>query len=66
MQQFLKFYYLTFVCGSTCFGRPPAHHQERITALGASGSTVGRKRLVRTSRFPPTVEPEAHSAVIRF
>jgi len=22
---------------STCFGRPSAHHQERTTALGASG-----------------------------
>jgi len=28
MQQFLKFYYLTFMYGSTCFGRPHAHHQE--------------------------------------
>jgi hypothetical protein len=28
MQQFLKFYYLTFMYSSTCFGRPPAHHQE--------------------------------------
>ena len=27
MQQFLKFYYLTFMYSSTCFGRPPAHHQ---------------------------------------
>jgi nitric oxide reductase large subunit len=28
MQQFLKFYYWTFMYSSTCFGRPPAHHQE--------------------------------------
>ena len=28
MQQFLKFYYLTFMYSSTCFGRPHAHHQE--------------------------------------
>ena len=28
MQQFLKFYYLTFIYSSTCFGRPHAHHQE--------------------------------------
>jgi len=28
MQQFLKFYYLPFMYSSTCFGRPPAHHQE--------------------------------------
>jgi hypothetical protein len=34
-------YYLTFMYGSTCFGRFSAHYQERTTALGASGSTVG-------------------------
>ena len=28
MQQFLKFYYLTFMYSSACFGRPPAHRQE--------------------------------------
>jgi hypothetical protein len=28
MQQFLKFYYLTFYVNSTCFGRPHVHHQE--------------------------------------
>ena len=28
MQQFLKFYYLTFMYSSTCFRRTPAHHQE--------------------------------------
>ena len=28
MQQFLKFYYLTFMYSSTCFGRPHARHQE--------------------------------------
>jgi len=33
------------MCGSTCFGRLPAHHQEHTTALGASGFTVGGKRL---------------------
>ena len=26
-------YYLTFVCGSTCFGHLPAHHQEHAAAL---------------------------------
>jgi hypothetical protein len=36
-------YYLTFMCGSTCFGRLLAHHQERTPALGASGSTYCRK-----------------------
>jgi len=30
-------YYLTFICGSTCFGRLSTHHQELTTALGASG-----------------------------
>jgi len=33
-------YYLTFMCGSTCFGRFLAHHQELTTALRASGFTV--------------------------
>jgi hypothetical protein len=33
--------------GSTCFVRLPAHHQEHTTALGASGFTVGEKRLER-------------------
>jgi hypothetical protein len=28
MQKYLKFYYLTFMYSSTCFGRPPAHYQE--------------------------------------
>jgi hypothetical protein len=28
MQQFLKFYYLTFLYSSSCFGRPHVHHQE--------------------------------------
>jgi hypothetical protein len=41
MQQFRKFYYLTFMCGSTCFGRFLAHHQELTTALSTSGFTVG-------------------------
>jgi hypothetical protein len=44
---FSRVYYSTFICGSTCFGRHPAHHQEHTTALGASGSTFGRKRLER-------------------
>jgi hypothetical protein len=34
-------YYLTFTCGSTCFGRLHAHNQELTTALAASGFTVG-------------------------
>jgi len=31
------------MCGSTCFVRLPAHHQEHTTALGASGLTVGEQ-----------------------
>jgi hypothetical protein len=38
-----QLYYLTFMCGSTCFGRLPAHHQEHTAAIGASGFTVGEK-----------------------
>jgi len=65
------------MCGSTCFGQLSAHHQVRTTALGASGFTVGEKRLERfgpglpdhdeklSSRFSPTVKPEASSAVVR-
>jgi hypothetical protein len=26
-------YYLMFMCGSTCFGHLPTHHQEHTTAL---------------------------------
>jgi hypothetical protein len=43
----LQVYYLTFMCGSTCFGRLSAHHEEHTTAVGASGSTVGTWRLER-------------------
>jgi len=43
MQQFHKFYYyLTFICRSTCFGRLHTHHQEHTTALAASGFTLER------------------------
>jgi hypothetical protein len=35
------------MCGSTCFGRLSAHHQEHATTLGASGFTVEEKRLDR-------------------
>jgi hypothetical protein len=41
---FSQDYYLTFMCGSTCFGRFLAHHQELTIALGASGFTVGAWR----------------------
>jgi len=70
----LRVYYLTFMCGSTWFGRLTAHHQGHTTALGASDFTVGRKRLGRCCRpdhdqqrsscFLPTVKPEAPSAVV--
>jgi hypothetical protein len=36
MQQFSEFFYSTFICGSTCFGRRTAHHQEHTTANAAS------------------------------
>ena len=51
MQQFHQVYYLTFMCGSTCFGRLSAHHQKRTTALGASGSTVGEAAVGFTKWF---------------
>jgi len=35
------------MCGSTCFGRLSAHHQERTTALEASDFTIGAWRLER-------------------
>jgi len=69
-------YYLMFMCGSTCFGRLPAHHQEHTTALGASGFTVGEWQLERCWLWsdnvhqlhvqqPSTYEkPEAASAVL--
>jgi len=49
-------YYLTFMCGSTCFGRLPAHHQEHTTALGASGFTV-REKLQRFWSWSATPRP---------
>jgi hypothetical protein len=65
-------YYLTFMCGSKCFGRLPAHHQERTIALRASGLTILLSFYNlpdhdhnRSSRFSPTVKPEAPSAVVR-
>jgi hypothetical protein len=68
------------MCGSTCFGRRSAHHQESTTALGAFGFTVGMWQLSVVSRGlagyacitcqtmtnnAPTVKPEAPSAVVR-
>jgi len=31
------------MCGTTCFGRLSAHHQEHTTALGASGFMLERR-----------------------
>jgi hypothetical protein len=68
-------YYLTFMCGSTCFGRLFAHHQEHTTALGFSDFTVGewwlecfwswsaRPYQQCSNRHSPMVKPEAPSAV---
>ena len=50
-------YYLTCMCGSTCFGSLSAHHQERTTALRASGFTVGAWRLERCWSWPGRPQP---------
>jgi len=76
----LQVYYLTFVCGSTCFGRLHTHHQELTTALTASGFTVRALVLAAllvvvwsvmtrprpTALLPPRskVKPEAVNAVV--
>jgi len=64
------------MCCSTCFGRLPVHHQAHTTALGASGFTIGERRLERccrgladheqkrSNRLSQTVKPEAPSAVV--
>jgi len=69
------------MCGSTCFGRLSAHHQERATALGATGFTIGVLLVVvwqviqvdnlpdhdqhRSNHHVPMVKPVAPSAVVR-
>jgi hypothetical protein len=45
MQQFLKFYYLTFMYSSTCFGRPHAHHQELNIILSTESTNNMQQRL---------------------
>ena len=40
---------MTLMCGSTSFGRLPAHHQEHTTALGASAFTVAEKITCQTT-----------------
>jgi len=64
------------MCGSTCFGRLHAPHQELTTALAASGFTVGTLVVAallvvvgpdhdqqRCYQHAPTVNPEAANAV---
>ena len=65
------------MCVSTCFGRLSAHHQERTTALGASGFTSEAWQLERCwswsadhkqqrcNRHASTVKPKAPSAIVR-
>jgi len=58
------------MCGSTCFRRLPAHHQELTTALTTSGFTVGalvvEALLVVVWLLPPRfkVKPEAVNVVV--
>jgi hypothetical protein len=63
-------YYLTFMCSSTCFGRPPhAHHQE---LNNCSSSAVGRCRAGNRPdndqqhcyHHAPKVKPEPATAVV--
>jgi hypothetical protein len=60
---FLRVYYSTFICDSTCFGSLSAHHQKHTTVPGASGSTFGKKRLERCWSWSGWW-PEAPSAVV--
>jgi len=65
------------MCGSTCFGRLSAHHQEPLVLMLESGdsSVVGRGLAgydnlpdydqQRSNRHSPTVKPEAPSTVVR-
>jgi len=65
MQQFHKFFYLTFMCGSTCFGRLSAHHQECTTAPRASGSTVGVWWLERCWPWSMTTTNNAPTTMLQ-
>ena len=78
MQQFLQFIILTFIYGSTCFGRSPAHHQELNNCNSSlwfyRWSMVVAVLLVVVGPAPPRtqhgyhhntkVKPEAATAVI--
>ena len=57
------------MCGSTCFGRLHAHHQELTTSLTASGFTLergGSGVFVQQRRYhhAATVKPEAANTVV--
>jgi len=59
------------MCGSACFGRLHAHHQELATALAASGFTLERGGSTvigcgQTTLLPPRskAKPEAVNAVV--
>jgi hypothetical protein len=64
------------MCGSTCFGRFLANHQELISALAAFGFTGGGSSVVgrgladhnqqRCYRHAPTVKPEGANAIVSF
>jgi len=59
-----------FMYGSTCFGRFSVHHQERTTALGASGFTVAELQLERCWSWsgrqqPTTLQPPLSSSKTR-
>jgi len=58
MQQSHKFITWSLCVAQHVSGRLPTHHQEHTTALGASGFTVGQKRLERcwswSGRLRPT------------
>jgi len=49
------------MCGSTGFGRLPAHHQEHITALGASGLTTEQQRLLAQLYAPDDGQGDAQN-----
>jgi hypothetical protein len=75
MQQFLKFYYLTFMCGLTCFGHPHAHHQELNNCASSLWFYLRSMVVAVPAGWPdhdqrhcyhhaPTVKPEAATAVV--
>jgi len=71
MQQFLQFIILTFICSSTCFGRPHTHHQE-LNNCSCDSCAVGRGQAVKRPdhdqqhcyHHTPKIKPEAATAVV--